>query len=58
MLESEEKDGILRVYDRHVHESHQASPAQWTEAHNKIEVAKEKAKQAAKKDPAPSAASH
>jgi hypothetical protein len=56
-LEAENKEHLLRVYDRHVHEEHQSSPAQWTEAHSRIEVGKERAKQAAKKDPAPSAAS-
>ena len=44
MLESAEKDGILRVYDRHIHEKHQASPAQWTEASEKIQAGKERAK--------------
>jgi hypothetical protein len=51
-LESEEKSGILKVYDRHVASNHQASPAQWTEAHKRIEAAKERVKQSSKKESA------
>lgn len=43
-LEAENKDHLLRVYDRHVHEEHQSSPAQWTEAHARIEAGKERTK--------------
>jgi hypothetical protein len=46
VLESEDKDGILKVYDKHVAEKHQASPAQWLEAHRRIEAGKERAKKA------------
>ncbi len=43
-LEAEEKEHLLRVYDRHVAEKHGASPAQWTEFYNRNQAAKEKAK--------------
>lgn len=46
VLESEEKSGILRVYDVHIHEAHQASPAQWSEAYERIQEGKERAKKA------------
>jgi len=47
-LEAEERDHLLNVYDRHVFENHQASPAQWTEAYNRIEAGKERVKAASK----------
>ena len=47
-LEAEERDHLLRVYDRHVYENHKASPAQWSEAHSRIEAGKERVKAASK----------
>ena len=53
-LEAEDQDHLLRVYDVHVAQNHQASPAQWSEAHNRIEAGKERVKQA--KNAAPTTA--
>lgn len=44
VLESENRDGILRVYDQHRAANHAMSPAQWTEMYNRIEEGKERAK--------------
>jgi hypothetical protein len=43
-LESETRDGILIAWDVHREKKHPGSPAQWTDAHNKIQAAKLKKK--------------
>jgi hypothetical protein len=43
-LRSADKNGILVVWDVHREKKHPGSPAQWTEAHNKIQEAKLKKK--------------
>jgi hypothetical protein len=43
-ITAETGEGLLKKYDLHVYHKHPASPAQWTDAYEKIQEGKERAK--------------